>query len=300
MPGPANPIQKIQYVIDFWMDPCDAPFQVYAKLALPALIDAFLNYIYLDLGEIIVQRFRTGAAPSRPRSSRKGGKGWKPSRYPRLKRFGSALSMDPNEHVGHKLARSFRLPRVISGPHAFLWLAHGVLQRLMFQVFLAQLILDFFYEWMTLVARTEYCTAQADTVLLATEPEHSIIGIQPASVIPFFNIQKQRGKVQWYVAAGACQQAPFTVMVSFRMTLAGGVGIVDSEYGFWLEVSFGGKDYTYGGQSGTISSGLPEFVSFSIDIPANATFEVWGKVEQWFLFMTDLQITVIGRDPTNR
>lgn len=217
MPKAPNIIDKINYIIEFLVDPCDAPLTVYARWALPAALDLMLDYLVFQPDEIIIQSFRTSTAPRRQRSGRKGGRGLKASRSKFRRYLGRVADFDPNEQLGKKLGRQTKLSAALRGPSAALWVFHGVLQRTLFFLFLAELAVDFFYNWFSLMTLHGYCDAQGKTVLLTGGDTLVINPIVPESPVNMPLIEKIRGAISWngFGAAFTGKHATISIGGSF-------------------------------------------------------------------------------------
>lgn len=244
MPAPPNPIEKINFIIKFLVDPCDAPLTVYARWAWPALLDLLLDYFTFQPDEIIIQSFRTRTAPLRQRSGRKGGRGSKASRSRFRKKLGQIVDFDPNEQLGKKLGKATKLAWRAKGPTSALWLLHGILQRLFFYLFLAELLTDFFYNWFSLMTAHGYCQAQGDDVLLAEGPTQLPLAIVEKNAIGMSSILKIRGKVAWNTFAGSFtgDQATLVVSGNFRTQ---NIAFPDPRPQLWVQVQYGSRSYDY-------------------------------------------------------
>lgn len=214
----ANFIEKINYIIASFMDPCDAPFTIYAETFLPALLDAFIDLYGFDPMEIKVQQFRTSTAPLRTRSGRKGGRGSKAGRGRLRKIAGKVVGFDPNEQVGKEMGKWTKYSPSITWGKKFLWILEGLLERAVFYWFLAELFLELFYKWMTLVNKSEYCQAQQATILLAHGDPQVYAAIAGWSAVLFNHIDKIRGDITFLPAAGTFTADQGVCMVEFEVT----------------------------------------------------------------------------------
>lgn len=214
----ANFIEKINYIIASFMDPCDAPFTIYAETFLPAFIEAFVELYSFDPMEIKHQQFRSTNAPLRQRSGRKGGRGSKAGRGRFRKYAGRVLGFDPNEMVGNEMGKWQKYTPALTWGKRFLWILDGLLQRAVFYWFLAELFLEAFYKWMTLVNKSEYCQAQSQTLLLAHGDPQTIAAISGWSPVLFNHIDKIRGDIQFQPAAGSFDADQGVLMSKVTMT----------------------------------------------------------------------------------
>ena len=119
------PLRKINYVTKFWFNPCSAPFYVYVETALPALLELLISYNTFGTSDIS----RNSLGRSQVRWTRRLFSGWR--RYAPYRKIGGT---------------------------GFLFRADGVVQRLLWWWLVADLTVDFLYNWTSLVNRTEWCT----------------------------------------------------------------------------------------------------------------------------------------------
>lgn len=152
MPPQPGWIQKANGIIKFIENPCYAPWTVYIETALPALGTAVLELMDFGLGDVV-----RGAL--RPKGLRSGKHGRR--RKPRGKHFrgipeiGNLIgSMIP----GTERARG----RHITAGQRHLWLVDGALQRVLWYWLVADITLDFAYNWTSAIQKSEFCQKQGN------------------------------------------------------------------------------------------------------------------------------------------
>lgn len=148
MPQPPGIIDKVNYTIDFIENPCDAPWTVYVETAAPAALIAAEMLICFDWADIFRLFFRpVGLVPrgargrGHRRGRRKGGLGFfrrNARRIPGVK----ALQ-------GRKLSQAGRA----------LWVFDGHTQRLLWWWLMIDVAATFFFNWTTMLNKTEFCQA---------------------------------------------------------------------------------------------------------------------------------------------
>jgi len=150
MPRPPSWINQANAIIKYFENPCDAPWAIYFETALPALGSAIL--VLLDFGFDDVVR---GAL--RPRGLRKN----RHMRRGRRGRRGGAGIPEIGELIGAALpgAKTAKGRFVTQGVKN-LWLVDGVIQRILWWWLVADVSINFFYNWTSAIQESEFCSAQ--------------------------------------------------------------------------------------------------------------------------------------------
>lgn len=189
-----DPNQKINYIIDFLMDPCDAPLTVYLRMAWPAFVKLVIAYYALDLIQIFTGWIRPSKALKMYRGApHRSGHGKRGKSKTWLRRLGKWSSFDPWDELGRRLPFGKDLGgRQVSPRVAGLWVLYGIEQRFAYYMFMYTLFEDFFYDWFSGVARTEYCAAQRRPMFLGTSPMHGNFGVLEQSPINIPFVEKMR------------------------------------------------------------------------------------------------------------
>lgn len=144
-------IDRVNSVLKFFEDPCQAPWSVYFKLALPPLGNAAVTILTFGLDDIFRGYFRPHGVYALKRTMRRRPRG-------RLARGLRQGIPELGEMVGRNLPGAERMAaRGVSAGARALWLFDGVLQRYLFWWMLIDVLTDALYEWTTLIAETEFC-----------------------------------------------------------------------------------------------------------------------------------------------
>lgn len=210
------PLRQLNYLKEFWFDPCDAPFTVYARAFFPAALQALITWYTPDLTNILFNATRPVKALNKRRSGRKGVGGSKSGRPPRGRRVFNPLAFDQDEFIGKKIGATTNFQnRSIGGLEWRLWQIYGILERIGLWVLVINLVADFFYQWMSLAEKSEYCQAQRSYIVVRRRPLmfqfHTTGWLEMTAPI----VEKQRG-------------------------LISGTSSVQVPAGMWLNVSAGG------------------------------------------------------------
>jgi len=194
---------KVNFILRFFMDPCDAPFTVYANSLFPASMKLLMNYFGIDTVGISTQRlrdsFRVPQYASR-RKSRKGFKSGKPGWWQNLENI---FGFDPNEQVGHATG-AWNEPQSIhrNSLTGLLWIVEGLAERVSYFIWLLSMLTDFLFDWTHMVEKSIYCQEQQATVLLAKGADQNLTPIFGWVGLLMPTIQKVRGSVSWNISSG--------------------------------------------------------------------------------------------------
>lgn len=161
MPRPQPPgfIEKVNGIINFAQNPCNAPWYLYAETALPAAGKAILTLLDFGFDDVVRGALRPRGLRSHghTRGRKRGGGG---SRG--IPEIGELIG---SQIPGAETAKG----RQISQGVRHLWIVDGVLQRLLWYWLVVDVTVDFFYNWSTAIMQTEFCSkvgagsAAADT-----------------------------------------------------------------------------------------------------------------------------------------
>lgn len=215
-----NAIDKINYVIDFVADMCDAPFTVYVETFFPALLELILSYYALDLMQILTSFARPAKALAR---SRRGphGAGQRKRGRPKTRsgRWARWLTYDPYDDLGRRLGGLTDLPgREVSGGVIHFWQLFDILQRIAYWYFVLELTTQFFYKWFSGVNKSFYCQRQRNAWLAAHGDDQTRTGLLNPWPTLCPTIDKIRGPISWNIVAGtyAGTNATFGFSAGFR------------------------------------------------------------------------------------
>jgi len=165
MPTPPAPgfFKKVNYVVDFVLDPCHAPILVYVELAAVPFGDLVLAWLTFGWDDIARGYFRPTKALRGGRSFRRGKrpKGW--GRIPGAFRKIPGIGDDVGNWFGKKIPGHKELAgRSVSQGQKFFWIVDGLIQRLLLYWLIVDILSDFFYEWATLIDASEFCQERVD------------------------------------------------------------------------------------------------------------------------------------------
>jgi len=189
--------EKINFIIKAIFDPCDAPLTIWIETAKPALLEAFLTYYLLDMTQILTTYLRPSKAIARARFRRKGGMGSKAGRKGKKGIISRVIGIDPSDEIGKIIPGAEHVRgRRVTGGVIHLWVVFGVIERINYFWFLISIIIDFFYNWWSGLAKTIYCQLQSSAVLVTINEHLPQLGAAGWAATPLGDVMKIRGEIE--------------------------------------------------------------------------------------------------------
>jgi len=164
MPQQPSWINKVNAIVKYFENPCDAPWSIYFETALPAAGEAIMVLLDFGFDDVVRGAFRPKGLRSgrHTRRGRKGGLG--KFAIPEIgEMLGAALP-------GAKAASGRKVTQGVKN----LWLFDGVLQRLLWYWLVADVSVSFFYNWTSAIQQSEFCKKQGAGAALASVPAGGI------------------------------------------------------------------------------------------------------------------------------
>lgn len=185
MPQPPGVIDRVNYVIETWNNPCDAPWYVYLETAKPAALEALVMLACFDVDDVVRYIFRPAnlRGGGHIRSRRRGRKGRKRARL--------------GERIRNKVAplRAIKHRKVTTGVKT-LWVIDGIGQRLLWWWLVIDVATGFAYNWTSLLYKTEHCQMALGPGALGAETGPKTHGgIATFQAIRWDRISYMRGEV---------------------------------------------------------------------------------------------------------
>lgn len=214
-------LDKIQAILKLVENPCDEPWTVYLELAIEPLFNVVVALLTFGMDDVIRGYFR----PKNLRSGRHLRRG------KRGKRFKGGIP-ELGEEIGKKLpGAEWQRNRIVTHGVKVMWLIDGVLQRALFWWMVADLSIDFFYDWASAIFETEQCEKSLYRRLLAqgnTGGTHALFGwvgvLLPETVysegliwnVDFIDLPKG----EWDVTLEATVKAAITIEDTMKFDVA--------------------------------------------------------------------------------
>lgn len=148
-PGDWDEYDKVNYIIRAWAKPCVAPWYIYVECLKPAALAAFITLATFGWDDVARGYFRPtglGRRSSKGKRRGRGGAGW------RMPEFG--------EETGRRLpgADEVKGQKWSKGAKA-LWRIDTAMQQALFWWLVADVTLDFAFNFTSLLYETEWCRA---------------------------------------------------------------------------------------------------------------------------------------------
>lgn len=203
MVRPPGYLDKIQSVVNFFEEPCSAPWVVYIELAKEPAGNVILALLSFGMDDVLRGFFRPKGLRTR-RHGRKGRKSRKGVGIPEL-----------GELLGSKLpgAEEVKARQHVRAGEKLFWLVDGVTQRLLWYWMVFDLTVDFFYEWTTLIQESEFCSKSGSAGCCYTSNHESILALVGWHAVSHNIREYQRGDCSASGAGGGV--GPGTWDVSF-------------------------------------------------------------------------------------
>jgi len=150
-PGDLGYYDKVNFVIDAWVVPCEAPWYIYIETLKPALLKAFITLSTFGWDDVA----RGYARPKQPGTRRTG---------KRKGKWRRAVPSWPEtgEEAGKRLPGSEEVKgRKWGTATRFLWRIDSIAQRFLFFWLIADIAVDLVFDWTSLLYETVWCQESA-------------------------------------------------------------------------------------------------------------------------------------------
>lgn len=148
-PGDPGAFDKVNYVIDAWSRPCDAPWYIYVETLKPALLEAFITLITFGWDDVARGYLRPKGLGQRRTGKRKGKLGRRIPRFPELGELIGENLPGSSAAKGSKWSDGLKT----------LWRIDSAVQGILFWWLVADVTLDFAFNWTSVLYETRWCQA---------------------------------------------------------------------------------------------------------------------------------------------
>lgn len=133
-------LQKVSFILDYAMDTCSTPWEVYLRTGGRALGNLAMTMVYVDTGDLVRSFFRPKAARSGRHAMPWLGRG--------KKRIKPGLFPEPSDLIADtfRSASDMKKPRYSDGFN-HIWTVDTHLQKVANKVVFANMATDFGYDW---------------------------------------------------------------------------------------------------------------------------------------------------------
>lgn len=138
--GPPSFLEKVSFIIDYAVDSCSTPWEVYLKTGGRALGNLAMTMVYIDTGDLVRSFFRPKASRSGRHSAPWLGRG--------KRRIKPGLFPEPSDLIADttRAATDMKKPRYSDGVN-HIWTVDTHLQKVANKVVFANMANDFAYDW---------------------------------------------------------------------------------------------------------------------------------------------------------
>lgn len=143
MPRPPGFFGQVNYVINAWSNPCDAPLAIYVETLGPAALRALISLVCFGIDDVIRWIFRPAGIGRRVRRTRRGKAGQRRSLVSRARSRVPVWTALHRRHVTNGVKN--------------LWIIDTVGQRILFWWMVIDVAAEFAYNWTTLIYKSEQC-----------------------------------------------------------------------------------------------------------------------------------------------
>lgn len=216
---------KVNGIVRYIEDPCDAPFLLYVELAKKPALKAVLTFFTFGMSDIARGYFRPKGL-----RSRRHGRGGKKSGVGRS-RIGRALGRVPGlgDDVGNFVGKNLPGGETLSQRHVTqgvknLWIVDGLLQRALFYWLIVGITTDFLYEWSSLLQQSEFCKRTHEKGVFATGKTGGCLAIQGWIAQAGMIEQRANGGATFTGTIGFLPAGKWTVIFTNEMAQFGNPG----------------------------------------------------------------------------
>lgn len=275
----ADLFERLNFIKDFFVDPCDAPWTLYAEAFGPAALEAAVTWYTPDLTNILFNAAKPTKALAKRRSQRKGKTIGKSGRFGKngvLRRF---VNFDQDDWIGKKI-RGFTnfADRKISGREWALWVSYGLLERVAFWFFVIDLVTDFLFNWASLVEESKFCQARGALVVLREGSQKTVGAVGGWKPIMCEIILKQRNVSSGVSSVFVPDGARMKLVVSSTAQPIDG-----KDKGYQLRI-IDGFGTVFAEASGTASTASPSPVTLKADLIGGRNYFIEQKVSEGFVY----------------
>lgn len=150
-PGDLGQFDKVNYVIDAWARPCDAPWYIYIETLKPALLEAFITLLTFGWDDVARGYLRPRGLNMRRTGKRKGKWARAVPRFPELGELIGENLPGSDAAKGTKWSNGLKT----------LWRIDSAVQGLLFWWLVADVTVDLAFNWTSVLYETRWCQASA-------------------------------------------------------------------------------------------------------------------------------------------
>lgn len=274
-PAELGAFDKVNFIIDSWAQPCEAPWFVYIETLKPALLTAFITLITFGWDDVLRGWWRPRGLGHR--TGKRKGK-WKGRGIPRFPELG--------ELIGSQLPNAEEIKGIKWGSGVkTLWRIDTVIQQGLFLWLVADVTLDLAYNWTSMLYETVWCQAAALGRFAYHRDGRTIVPGNIWTLLSFDIEDYEHGDCGWVVISGNSGSKPCTVTAACGYDEWSGQG-VPGEIGIKITSDTGIHVYH---QTGPLTAETRNNITVVVSgsVPAGVQFKVWGWHDRPGAFIRD-------------
>ena len=214
--------EKLNAIVRFIEDPCDAPWLVYLELAKEPAVNAILTWFTFGLLDVTRGYFRPRGLRIRRHGRGKGKGGARSGRLGRVLARIPGLGDDVGNFIGKRLPGAQLVnQRQVSQGVKNLWIIDMGLQRILWWWLVIGITTDFLYEWTSLLQETKWCQRTHELGLYATGVTGGALAIQGWIAQLGMSEQRNHGGAGWSGAVATLGPGKWTVIFGNEMEQIG-------------------------------------------------------------------------------
>lgn len=217
--------QKVNGIVRFIEDPCEAPWIVYLELAREPFKKALLTWFTFGLADVMRGYFRPRGVRGRRHGRGRGKGGARAGLLVRALRRIPGIGDDVGNFIGKRLPGAHALnQRQVSQGVKNLWFIDGVLQRGLWWWLVIGITTDFLYEWTTLLQQSEFCQRTAQKGGYSTGNMSGVLAIQGWQEQIGLVEQRNHGGLVLFDGGAVLGPGRWTVIYGLQMEQIGNPG----------------------------------------------------------------------------
>lgn len=216
---------KVNGIVRFIEDPCEAPWIVYLELAREPALKALLTWVTFGLNDVMRGYFRPKGVRGRRHGRGKGKGGARAGPIARTLRRVPGIGDDVGDFIGKRLPGANELKqRHVSQGVKNMWFIDGVLQRGLWWWLVIGMTTDFLYEWTSLLQQSEFCKRTNQDGLYAKGVTGGALAIQGWIAQAGMTLQRAWGHAVFSGANVQVDAGKWTAIFVLQMTQIGNPG----------------------------------------------------------------------------
>lgn len=203
-------INKVNAIVWYASNPCNAPWVLYFETALPAIGRSIVMLLDFGFDDVVRGALRPRGLRGAGHTRRRGRGGVRGQGVPELGELIGADVPGAQEAKGRSVAQGVKN----------MWIIDGVIQRGLWYWLVADIIVNFFYMWFSAIQKTQFCEQQGvGSALTLNQGEGFWFAVANAwTTLPIGEVQYAEGGAHSRFASFGNNGKPFMYMLSIDAT----------------------------------------------------------------------------------